>query len=107
MKDKTVQEVREQIWREVHIDVSDDIIRRDGLDGTDNQLYKVEKDESGYRRFNEEDVATIKFIALLRDIGISRDKIKDILDGDIQLIWDRINQLNNHTLPNLVAKLSN
>ena len=98
----TVQDVRQEILKEFGIDISADTIRRDGLVG----LYEVGREEdNNYRIFHSKDVKMIKYISLLRDLGIPREKIKQVLDGDKQLVWERMNQLINVTIPSLKARL--
>lgn len=99
---KTVQDVRQEILDELKIDISTETIRRD----QDVGLFEVRRDkENNYRVYSDEDVRVIKYIALLKDVGVPREKIKEVLEGDHELVWKRINQLSNITIPNLRAYL--
>ena len=48
-------------------------------------LINVSRKENGYRNYTEEDIARLKKIIIFRKLGISVDKIKDLLNGDAEL----------------------
>ncbi len=48
-------------------------------------LINVSRKENGYRNYTEEDIAKLKKIIIFRKLGISVDKIKDLLNGDAEL----------------------
>lgn len=99
---RTIGEVRQQILQEFHIDETADIIRRDHRSG----IFNVTRDKlNNFRLFSDDDTEKMKIIALLRDIGIEKCKFKQVLDGEKQLVWDRINQLVNITIPGIKARL--
>jgi len=85
--DKTIGEVRQEILKEYGIDISKETIRRDEELG----IFSLTRDkENDYRVFTEGDVITIKFLALLREIGVSREKFKEILEGNQKVVWERL-----------------
>lgn len=99
---KTIQDVRQEILKELNLDVSDDTIRRDEIVG----LFESKRDkDNDYRLYTDEVIDTIKYIALLKDIGIPRERVKEVLDGNKELIWERLNQLSNISMPKLKIRI--
>ena len=66
---KTVNQARKEILRELHLDVTTTTIQRDQALG----YYKERRNKkNNYRMFTEEEIEVLKFIALLRNLGIQR-----------------------------------
>ncbi len=48
-------------------------------------LINVSRKENGYRNYTKEDITRLKKIIIFRKLGISVDKIKDLLNGNAEL----------------------
>ncbi len=95
---KHIQEVREILLQELETDISADTIRRDCELG----IIECERNEDNdYRVFDDKTVDTIKLITLFRSVGIPREKIKDVLDGNYDVIANAIEKLERVVIPNL------
>jgi len=103
---KTVGEVRQEILKELGIDQTRDVIRRD-LMFCHTEVVRGET--SNFRMFNDGDIEKVKLMALLRDIGgLSRKEMGNLVGGDkggVTKIWERINHLRNMAIPILIGKL--
>ncbi len=99
--DLTVNEVRQTVLKDYGIDVSLNVIYQDEEFG----LYEVKRDkDNNYRLYDEKTLETIILIALLRDIGVAREKIQAVLDGDSSIALERLKQLGS-SMPELKRRL--